>query len=361
LEGVTPILSESEFTSVTEKIETELSQPHPITGVEPRLRELEAKVMELSRQLEERDRRLEEISVQHGKEPIDEVIVALRSVNEQNFLQFEWSVARAFRELGFNSHWNGREEGGKPVETAPKGRADVEVEAPLAGEPYYMVVEATKVADAASQATELSRMAIHSLKLTSHKPSATIFRLLVAPRFTPQIEELCHSFKERVNLMAMTDLLRLLEFHRSIGGITQEEFRRLLDAKERGHIATEVISDWEDAVREERENLALLLDTYSVLFENAKEWMTTDIIHFLLKKDRRPGISEKEVEEAIGILKAPVIDAVSEKIEGGRSKYKASMTPQTFHMRIRKLDEEILKHRSKSELRLPGKISSYTT
>lgn len=253
-----------------------------------------------------------------------------------------------------------KEQDGRPVNVAPRGYPDVEVEAPLAGEPYYMVVEATKVTDANSQATELSRTNLHSLRSTGHKIPAMIFRLLVAPRFTPQVEDLCQGFKERVNLIGLDELLRVLQIHRSIGGITQEEFRRLLESKERGQISAQVVSDWEEAVRGEREILALLLDVYSVLYENAKEWMTVDTIHFLMKRDKRPGLSEREVAEAIGILKAPVIDAVNERIAAGKPKYKASMTPQTFHMRIRKLDELILRNRSKNEVRLPGKISSYT-
>jgi hypothetical protein len=198
------------------------------------------------------------------------------------------------------------------------------------------------------------------LKSAKHKADATVFRLLVAPRFKPQVVDLCQKFNERMNLLELSGLLRLLEIHQSIGGITQEEFRRLLELQERGLISMQVISDWEEAVTQERASLALLLEVYSVLFENA-EWMTTDVIHFLLKKQRGLGVSEKEVEEAIGILKAPVISAVAERPDERKPRYKASMTPQTFHMRIRKLDESILRNRSKTGVGMPGKISSYTT
>jgi len=360
LVGAAPVLPESTFNSVVEAIESKLSQPPPPPppeGLESRVQQLEARVRELDSELKKKDEYIKSILGGRRTDSVDEVISALRSASEQNFLYFEWSISRAFKELGFNSYWNGKEEEGKPVDIAPKGRADVEVEASLAGEPYHMIVEATKVGDAVSQATEVSRMAIHTLRPATHRAPATVFRLLVAPRFTPQVEDLCQGFRDRVNLVALPELLRVLEFHRFIGGITQEEFRRLLDMKERGQITLQIITDWEDAVKEERESLALLLEVYSVLFEN-KEWMTTDTIHFLLKKDKRPGISEKEVEEAIAILKAPVVDAVIEKTEGGRPRYKASMSPQTFHMRIRKLDEMILKQKSNSDLRTAGKMAS---
>jgi len=361
LKQVAPVLPDSEFARIVQAIDTKLSLP-VTPDMESRLRQLEAKVAELTSQLADKEKHIEEISSRgEPREAIDDVIAALQSANEQDFLNLEWAVSRAFRELGFNSLWNGKEQDGRPINVAPRGFADVEVEAPLAGEPYYIVVEATKVSDANSQATELSRTSLHSLRSTGHKTPAMIFRLLAAPRFTPQVEDLCQGFKERVNLIQLSELLRVLQIHRSIGGITQEEFRRLLDSKERGLISSQVVSEWDDAVRGERENLALLLDVYSVLFENAKEWMTTDTIHFLMKREKRPGVSEREVAEAIGILKAPVIDAVSERIDTGKPKYKASMTPQTFHMRIRKLDELILRNRSKSEVRTPEKISSYTT
>jgi hypothetical protein len=360
LREITPVVSDFEFAQTIQMIETKLSLPLS-ADMAARLRQLETKVAELTSQLLEKQKRIEEISSRREpREAIDEVIAVLQSANEQDFLNLEWAVSRAFRELGFNSRWNGREQDGRPVDVAPRGYPDVEVEAPLAGEPYYMVVEATKVTDANSQATELSRTNLHALKSTGHKTSAMIFRLLVAPRFTPQVEDLCQGFKERVNLIGLDQLMRVLQIHQSIGGITQEEFRRLLDSKERGLISAQVVSDWEEAVRGERENLALLLDVYSVLFENAKEWMTVDTIYFVMKKEKRPSVSEREVAEAIGLLKAPVIDAVSERIDSGKPKYKASMTPQTFQMRIRKLDELILRNRSKTEVRTPGKINSYT-
>jgi len=359
LREVSPVLPDSEYAGIVQAIETKLSLS-VTPDMEGRLRQLEAKVAELTSQLAEKEKRIEEISSYgEAREAIDDVIAALESASEQDFLNLEWAVSRAFKELGFNSLWNGREQDGRPVDVAPRGHADVEVEAPLAGEPYYIVVEATKVDDAISQATELSRTSLHSLKSTKHKADAAVFRLLVAPRFKPQVVELCQKFSERMNLIEVNRLLRLLEIHKSIGGITQEEFRRLLELREKGLISTQDLSDWEDAVKQERASLALLLEVYSVLFENA-DWITTDIIHFVLKKDRGLGVSKKEVEEAIEILKAPVINAVAEKTEEGKPIYKASMTPQTFHMRIRKLDELILRNRSKAEVRMPGKISSYT-
>lgn len=357
----TPILSDSVFAEIIEGIKTKLVSARPAADLEGRVRELETKVTELSLQLREKDKHIQEIlSDREQREPIDDVIADLRFANEQDFLRLEWVVSKAFGELGFNSLWNGKEQDGRPSQVASKGYADVEVEAPLAGEPYFILVEATKVDDATSQATELSRTGLHFLKSTKHKAGATVFRLLVAPRFKPQVVELCQKFTERMNLIELSGLLRLLEIHQSIGGITQEEFRRLLELQERGLISMQVISEWEEAVTQERASLALLLEVYSVLFENA-EWMTTDTIHFLLKKQRGLGVSEKDVEEAIGILKAPVINAVAERPDERKPRYKASMTPQTFHMRIRKLDESILRNRSKTGVGMPGKISSYTT
>lgn len=348
LKEMRPVIAETEFAKLLNHIESTLTQTIEESDPWQRIRELEGKVSELSSQLAEKDKRLQETSSIYPRpEPIDDVIAAITRSSEQGYLQLEWNVSRAFVELGFKSHWNGKLIDGRPVETAPKGHADVEVEAPLAGEPYEMLVEVTKVSDAAAQVTELSRAQVHT-KSTPTKPQLTVFRILVAPKFTPQIEDICKTFTEPVNLIASTELARLLQFHQSIGGVTQEELRRLLDSKERGQIGPNDLAEWEDAVRDEREHLALLLDVYSVLFESA-DWITIDTIRHLLRRfKQRLEVTESDVQDAIRILRAPVIDAVAEKIQDGMMRYKASMNPQTFHMRIRKLDEEILKQHSEN-------------
>jgi len=88
--------------------------------------------------------------------------------------------------------------------------------------------------------------------------------------------------------------------------------------------------------------------------------MTSDTAHYALKKRHRPGVSETQVRDALRLLASPIIECVAEKKSEEKMYYKVAITPQTFRLRIRKLEEEVMKDRKTQEKpEAPDKITSY--
>jgi len=79
----------------------------------------------------------------------------------------------------FESKSNGNLQNGRAVQTAPAGKPDIEVKAPLADDPYFIVVEGTKSEEEKYQVTEVTGAADHSNTFPG-PPYKTCYRLVVA-------------------------------------------------------------------------------------------------------------------------------------------------------------------------------------
>lgn len=251
------------------------------------LQEKEQTILELQRALQERENRIRELEAKITPSPIEGIIQKLENTSGLTPEDFEWTLKRAFDELGFDASWNGELRNGVPQQTAPPGKPDVEVRAPLAGDPYCMVVEATKVEEERYQVTEVHGAVDHSRGLPS-LPYRTCYRLVVAPRFKKGAIEACNTMDPQYPVMLLTsqDFLEILKFHSEVGGITQEELKHLFDELNgKGEIRREQIEKWEETIKEQRKKLSLALTVYDILYSD-KEFMWPREIWRELKKQR---------------------------------------------------------------------------
>ena len=333
---------------------------------EPRLRD---PIQELQRKLQEKDRKIEDLEKllriaeerfkelqrkleeTSGRLPIEDVIEAIENVQQLSHETFEWRLKRAFDELGFDAKWNGNFQNGQAVQTAPAGKPDIEVKAPLAGDPYFIVVEATKSEEEKYQVTEVMGAADHS-NVFPGTPYRTCYRLVVAPRLRRGAVETCEKLRDYpVMLLSCEDLVRILRFHSDVGGITQEELKNLFEKVHgRGEIRTEHIHEWKGEVEEQRKKLSLALDVYDVLYRE-KGFLWPREIWRELKKMReeqnRAVEGMQEVHDILKILHMIGALVVKPNQDPEKSNYKVALTPEGFRLRIRKLEETIRSYQSK--------------
>ena len=287
------------------------------------------------------------------------------NISELSPEDFEWTLKQAFDGLGFDAKWHGQLKDEIPLQTAPPGKPDVEVKAPLAGDPYFVILEGTKMEEERYQVTEVHGAVDHS-KVFPGLPYKTCYRVVVAPRFKRGTAEACDKIDLRYPVMLLTcqDLLEILKFHSEVGGITQEELKHLFDKLEgRGEIKREYIEEWEKIVKEQRKKLSLALDVYDILYSDKGFMWPRDIWRELKKERSKEGLPCESLQDIHDILK--ILDTIGAVVvkpspNGDIEKYdyKAGLTPEGFRLRIRKLEETIRLHESRQPTRL-NKLTSW--
>lgn len=327
------------------------------------LEERDKKIWELQKTLQEKEDRIRQLEAQIGPSPLGVIIQKLGNTSELSPEDFEWTLKRAFEELGFDAKWNGELKNDMPQQTAPQGKPDVEVRAPLAGDPYYMVVEATKVEEERYQVTEVHGAVDHSHGFPG-LPYKTCYRLVIAPRFRKGAIEACNTMDPQYPVMLLTsqDFMEILKFHSEVGGITQEELKHLLDELDgKGEIRREHIEGWEKTVREQRKKLSLALTVYDILYSDKEFMWPRDIWRELKKQRNEEGLPCESLQDVHDVLK--ILDTIgalvvkADPVEGVTT-YKAGLTPEGFRLRIRKLEETVRLQESKQPTRT-DKISSW--
>lgn len=364
-----PVLNDPEFQFTVNEIKRNLERVPPISldiqKLQEALLERESKIQELQKTLHEKEERIKQLETTIGPSPIDIIISKLTNISELSPEDFEWTLKQTFEILGFEAKWNGELKDEKPLQTAPQGKPDVEVKAPLAGDPYFIVVEVTKMVEERYQVTEVHGAVDHS-KIFPGLPYKTCYRLLIAPRFRKGAIEACNKMGLKYSVMLLTcqDLIEIIKFHSEVGGVTQEELKHLFDELEgRGKIRREHIEVWEKTVREQREKLSLALTVYDILYLEKDFMWPRDIWRELKKKRRKedlPSESLQGVHDVLKILETIGALIVKPSPDGDIEKYnyKAGLTPEGFRLRIRKLEETVRLHESKQPARL-NKLTSW--
>jgi len=358
-EDITTLLGEKR--KIIRRPPPEEKKPILVPTSQSQLEERDKKIQELQKTLQEKENRIRQLEAQIGPSPLGVIIQKLGNTSELSPEDFEWTLKRAFEELGFDARWNGELRNDMPQQTAPQGKPDVEVRAPLAGDPYYMVVEATKVEEERYQVTEVHGAADHSRGFPG-LPYKTCYRLVIAPRFRKGAIEACDRIADPVMLLTTQDFLEILKFHSEVGGITQEELKHLLDELDgKGEIRREHIEEWEKTVKEQRKKLSLALTVYDILYSD-KEFMWARDIWRELKKQRSeeslPCESLQDVHDVLKILDTIGALVVKPDPDVEKYNYKAGLTPEGFRLRIRKLEETVRLQESKQPTRT-DKISSW--
>jgi len=324
---------------------TEGQPPGIVEALQRRLEESDRKIEDFEKLLRIKEERIKELERLVEPLPIVAVIEALEQVQKLPYEAFEWRLKCAFDELGFDAKWNGNLQNGRAVQTAPAGKPDIEVKAPLAGDPYFIVVEGTKSEEEKYQVTEVTGAADHS-NVFPGLPYKTCYRLVVAPRLRRGAIETCKKLRDfPVMLLSCDDLVRILRFHCEVGGITQEELKNLFEkVLGRGEIRTEHIQEWKGEVDEQRKKLSLALDVYDILYREKSFMWPREIWHELKKareEQARPAEPLQEVHDILKILNMIGALVVKPNEDPDKCNYKVALTPQGFRLRIKNLDEAI--------------------
>ena len=366
--GSIPIISDAEFQSLKTEMKRTLEGPPPpkdeIKKLQAELREKQGVIQQFQVLVQEKEERIRQLESLIGPTPLEVLVRKLSVMTELSPEDFEWALERAFKELGFDTKWNGKLKDGKPLNTAPSGKPDAEIKAPLAGDPYFIVLEATKNEEERYQVTEVHGAVDHS-NVFPGLPFKTCYRLVIAPRFRKGAIEACDIIGPKFPVMLLTcgNFLEILKFH-EVGGITQEELKNLFDHIEaRGEIQRQFIEEWENTVREQRNKLSLALDAYDILYSDKGFMWPRDIWRELKKQRVKQGLPVERLKDIHDILK--ILDTIGALIikpspDGDIDKYdyKAGLTPEGFRLRIRKLEETIRLHESKQPTRV-NKLTSY--
>ena len=365
--GKTPVLGESEFQLIKAQIKQNLERAPPINvkKLQKILKEKDSIIQELQEALHEREEQIRQLETSMGPSPIEIIISRLTNLSELSPEDLEWGLKQTFEILGFEAKWNGSLKDGKPQQTAPPGKPDVEVKAPLAGDPYFIVVETTKMEEEKYQVTEVHGAVDHS-KVFPGLPYKTCYKLLIAPKFKKGAIEACNKMDPKYSVMLLTsqDLLEIIKFHSDVGGITQEELKHLFDEIEgRGEIRREHIEVWEKTVREQRKKLSLALTVYDILYSEKDFMWPREIWRELKNQRKKAGLLYESLQDIHDVLK--ILDTIGALVvkpspDGDIEKYnyKAGLTPEGFRLRIRKLEETIRLHESKRPARL-NKLTSW--
>ena len=360
--GCHPVLDDLRFQSTISEIKQHLEQARTLPE---NIQKLQKSIQELQKLLRDKEEKIRHLENLIGPSPVDIVIRKLGNLSELSPEDFEWQLKQAFEGLGFDAKWNGQLKDETPFQTAPPGKPDVEAKAPLAGDPYFVVVEVTKVEEERYQVTEVHGAVDHSTVFPG-LPYKTCYRIVIAPRFKKGAIEACEKIDPKYPVMLLTsqDLLEILRFHLEVGGITQEELKHLFDKFDaRGEIKRECIEEWEKTIREQRKKLSLALDVYDILYSDKGFMWSRDIWRELLKERSKQGLPLESLQDIHGILK--ILDTIGAVVvkpspNGDFEKYdyKAGLTPEGFRLRIRKLEETIRLHESKEPKR-GNKLTSW--
>ena len=367
--GKIPVLDDPEFQSTVSEIKQRLKRVPPVSPdvqkLQEALQERESTIQELQKALQEKEERIKQLETTIGPSPIDIIISKLTNIPQLSPADFEWTLKQTFEILGFEAQWNGELKDEKPQQTAPPGKPDVEVRTPLAGDPYFIVVEVTKMEEERYQVTEVHGAIDHS-KIFPGLPYKTCYRLLIAPKFRKGAIEAVNKMGPKYSVMLLTcqDLIEIIKFHSEVGGITQEELKHLFDVmEERGKIRREHIEVWEKTVREQRKKLSLALTVYDILYLEKDFMWPRDIWRELKKKRRKENLPSESLQNVHDVLK--ILDTIGALIvkpspDGDIEKYnyKAGLTPEGFRLRIRKLEETVRLHETRQPARL-NKITSW--
>jgi hypothetical protein len=360
--GSTPVLDDLTFQTMKNAVKQHLER---VPALPEDVKKLKETVEELERLLGDKEEKIRQLENLVGPSPVEIVIRKIGSLSELSPEDFEWQLKQAFEGLGFDAKWNGQLKDETPSQSAPPRKPDVEVKAPLAGDPYFVVVEGTKVEEERYQVTEVHGAVDHS-KVFPGTPYKTCYRIVIAPRFKKGAIEACEKIDPRYPVMLLTcqDLQEILRFHLEVGGITQEELKHLFDKFEaRGEIKREYIEEWEKTIREQRKKLSLALDVYDILYSDKGFMWSRDIWRELKKERGKQGLPLESLQDVHDILK--ILDTIGAVVvkpspNGDFEKYdyKAGLTPEGFRLRIRKLEETIRLHESK-EPRRGNKLTSW--
>ena len=325
---------------------------HQLQTKDRRIEDLEELLHTKDERIKELERKLDETG---RRPPIEDVIEAIEKLQQLSHEKFEWQLKRAFDELGFDARWNGKLENGQAAQSAPRGKPDVEVEAPLAGDPYFIVVEGTKSEEEKYQVTEVMGAVDHS-EVFPGPSYKTCYRLVVAPRLRRSAVETCRKHPDPpVMLLSCEDLVRILRFHCDVGGTTQEELRNLFEKVHgRGELTTEHIQEWRRDVEEQRKKLSLVLDVYDILYTDKGFMWPREIWRALNKVREEQARPEEEMPEVLDILK--ILNMIGALIvkpnqDPEKSNYKVALTPEGFRLRIKKLEETIRSYQSRQQKR----------
>ena len=349
--NLTPVLNQQEFNSKVKKLRSDIESllsETDLEKLEDKLQEKDELIELLKNKLESKEEQIRLLENKIGPSSLEIIISKLTDLQGLAPVEFEWFVTKAFEEIGFDAKWNGESKDGKPVQIAPSGRPDIEIKAPLAGDPYFIVLEVTKMDEERYQVTEIHGAVDHS-HVYPGLPFKTCYRLVIAPRFRRGAIEACENLDPKYSVMLLTneDFLEILRFHSEVGGITQEEFKNLFeDQKSRGEIQRKNIERWETTVREQRKRLSLALDVYDILYSEKGFMWPRDIWRELKKQRSRQSLTLETQTDVLDILKildmiGAVIVKPSPDDDPDKCNYKAGLTPEGFRLRIRKLAETI--------------------
>lgn len=295
-----------------------------------------------------------------GRPPEEDVISYLQRSEQLGWQYLEYNLYRSLCELigEDNVTWYGKLLEEEPAGAGP-GNPDIVIRAPLAGEPYSVVVEGTKATQRYRQTDEIIAAHEHADKVN------TDFALLIAPKFINRAKRV--SREKNVLLLTIDGFIGVLNYHREVGGITQEELRNLFAfAQERDPPQIDnAFNEWKKAVDEQRRTLSLAIEVYNRLYEE-KDWIYT-------REEVLKRVNKKRVEEGLRSLKdeeAPTIQKVLEILvmlgathfDKERNRYKASLTREGFGLRIRKLEELVRRNTVKEKSgQAPSKINFYVS
>jgi len=326
--------------------------PSPLPpGYERIIAEKDEEIRRLRSRIEELEKR-----AKGGPPPEEDVVSSLQRSEQLGWEYLEYNLYRALCEIigKDNVTWYGRLLDGKPSGAGP-GEPDLIIKAPLAGEPYSVVVEGTKATQGYRQTDEVIAARDHG------KDANADFTLLVAPNFVNRAER--ESREKNVLLSTIDGITRVLNYHREVGGITQEELRTLITLaceKDPPQIDT-AFDEWKKAVDEQRRTLSLAIEVYDRLYEE-KDWIYThmEVLKRVNRERLKEGLKPLKDEEAPTIQKVLEILVMlgATHFDFENKRYKVSLTREGFGLRIRKLEETIRLHESKQPRR-SNKITSW--
>jgi len=228
------------------QLSPEAGPPADIDLIMKQLKDRETEIDRLQTLVQEKEEQLRRLQAQLAPSLLDMIIEKLGKAAQLKFEEFEWLLAQAFSQIGFEAKWNGEMKGEELLHAAPPGKADIEVLAPLAGDPYCIVVEGTKNEEEKYQVTEVHGAVDHSKGLPVH-PYKFCYRLVIAPHFKKGAIEACDRMDPRYPVMLLTsdNLIEILRFHKEVGGVTQEEVKKLFDqASGKGEVRRDQIETW---------------------------------------------------------------------------------------------------------------------
>jgi hypothetical protein len=254
---------------------------------------------------------------------VDALAADLRefSSRSDSSAEFEATVASAFRFLGFDAeHLGGA------------GRTDVVITAGLPATDRYRSIVETK-----SSATRIitdNLIKFDALK-DHQKKHHTDYAIVVGPDFSTRVRE--WATNNSMTLLTVEDLIGLLARHASYP-LTLAELRLLFER------TGDDLSDIEEQYGAAERNVDLLTKLIELLHAEANEddplmngFISTENIHFALRKEMNPRPSASSIEECLEFLAHELVRGATKT----GSKYKLADAPSNIMRRLTGLGVKI--------------------